>query len=51
MISGPALEIALVLALTWYIGAEAVQGAKWIGHEAKKAGAAIVHVLKKVPHP
>jgi hypothetical protein len=51
VINGPALYIILAAALTWYVGTEAVAGAKWVGHEAKRAGHAIVHVLKKVPHP
>lgn len=51
MVSGPALAIALGVALAWFVGAEVVDGAKWVGKEAKKGGAAIVHVLKKIPHP
>lgn len=49
-ITGDALAIALAAALVYFVGAEAVAGAKWVGREAKKAGNAIVHVLKKVPH-
>lgn len=51
MVSGPALAIALGVALAWFIGIEAIDGAKWLGHEAKRGGTAIVHVLKKIPHP
>lgn len=51
MVSGPALAIALGVALAWFVGAEVIDGAKWLGHEAKKGGTAIVHVLKKIPHP
>lgn len=50
MVSGPALAIALGVALAWFVGSEVITGAKWLGHEAKKGGAAIVHVLKKIPH-
>jgi hypothetical protein len=51
MVSGPALAIALGVALSWLVGIEVVAGAKWLGHAAKKGGTAIVHVLKKIPHP
>lgn len=51
MISGPALLIAIFAAFGYFFGEEAVKGAKWVGHEAKKGGVAIVHVLKKIPHP
>lgn len=51
MVSGPALAIVLAAALTYFAGTEVVKGAKWVGHQAKRAGTAIVHVLKKVPHP
>jgi hypothetical protein len=44
------LLIALGVALTFYVGEETVKGVKWIGHEAKRGGTAIVHVLKKLPH-
>lgn len=50
MIPPEALLVAVVLALTVYLGEEAVKGVKWVGHEGKKAGHAIVHVLKKIPH-
>lgn len=50
-ISGPVLLIAISLALAWFLGSGVVTGAKWLGHEAKKGGTAIVHVLKKIPHP
>jgi hypothetical protein len=49
--SPTALAIALVVALTYYAGMEVVRGVTGVGHEAHRAGAAIVHVLKKVPHP
>lgn len=51
MVSPQALAIALAVALTYFVGVEAVQGVKWLGKEAKKRGAAVVHVLKKIPHP
>jgi hypothetical protein len=44
------LLIALALGLSYYVGEETIKGVKWIGHEAKKGGTAIVHVLKKIPH-
>lgn len=51
MVSGTALAAALAVALTYFAGVEAVKGIKWVGHQAKRAGTAVVHVLKKVPHP
>jgi hypothetical protein len=51
MVSGPAIAVVLAVALAWFVGTEVVDGAKWLGKEAKKGGAAIVHVLKKIPHP
>lgn len=51
MVSGPALAVVLAAALTYFAGTEAVKGVKWVGHQVKRGGAAIVHVLKKVPHP
>lgn len=44
------LLIGLAIGLTYLVGEETIKGAKWIGHEAKKGGTAIVHVLKKIPH-
>lgn len=51
MVSGQALAIALAVALTWFVGIQVVHGVKWVGHQAKRGGTAIVHVLKKIPHP
>lgn len=51
MVSGPALAIVLAAALTYFAGVEVVHGAKWVGHQVKRGGAAVVHVLKKIPHP
>lgn len=51
MVSGPALGIALAVALSYLVGVEVIHGAKWIGHQVKRGGTAIVHVLKKIPHP
>lgn len=51
MVSGPALAIALGVALSWLVGMAVIDGAKWVGKEAKKGGTAIVHALKKIPHP
>jgi len=51
MLTGQALLIAVYAALAIFLGEEAIKGAKWLGHEAKKGGAAVVHVLKKIPHP
>lgn len=48
--SGPALAVILAAILTFYVGEETIKGAKWIAHQAKKGGAAVVHVLAKVPH-
>jgi hypothetical protein len=33
-----------------FLGQRVVDGGKWLYHEGKKGGTAIVHVLKKVPH-
>ena len=51
MISGPALAAAIGIAVAWFLGAETVAGLKWVGREAARGGVAIVHLLKKVPHP
>lgn len=51
MITGPALGLIIAAALIYFVGLGVVDGVKWVGHEAKKAGHAIVHVLEKVPHP
>jgi hypothetical protein len=45
------LAIALAAALVYFVGVGVVDGAKWVGHQAKRGGAAVVHVLKKIPHP
>jgi hypothetical protein len=45
------VAVALVVALTYFAGVEVVRGAKWAGHQAKRGGAAVVHLLKKIPHP
>lgn len=50
-VSGPALAVLLGVVFVWFIGVEIVTGIKWVGHEAKKGGTAIVHVLKKIPRP
>lgn len=51
MIPAPALAIFLAAALAYFAGMEVVKGAKWVGHEAKRGGTAVVHLLKKIPHP
>jgi len=45
-----AVAIALAGALTYFAVAGVVDGAKWVGHQAKRGGAAVVHVVKKVAH-
>jgi hypothetical protein len=50
MVTGPTLAVLLGFVLAWFVGIAAIAGAKWVGHEAKKGGTAIVHVLKKIPH-
>lgn len=49
--NGQVFVIAAVGAMLYFAGLGIFDGVKWVGHEAKKAGHAIVHVLKKVPHP
>lgn len=49
-INGPALAFVLAAVLAWFVGQGVVDGAKWVGHEAKKAGTAVVHVVKKLHH-
>lgn len=49
-LTGPALLAVVILVLTLYAGEGVVRGVKWVGHEAKRGGTAIVHVLKKIPH-
>lgn len=51
MVSPQALAIFLAVALTYFAGMEVVKGAKWVGHEVKRGGTAVVHLLKKIPHP
>jgi hypothetical protein len=51
MLSPQALAIYLIAALTYFVGEEAVKGVKWVGHEVKRGGTAVVHFLKKIPHP
>lgn len=50
-LSPTALLFVVTLAITYYLGSEFVEGMKKLGHEAKRGGAAVVHVLKKIPHP
>jgi len=50
-LSPQAILVVALLAIGWMLGEQAVEGVKWLGHEAKRGGAAIVHVLKKIPHP
>lgn len=50
-LSPAALAIVLAVALSYFVGVEVVAGVKWVGKETKRAGAAVVHVLKKIPHP
>lgn len=51
MVDPKVLLIALAIGLTYFVGEETIKGVKWVGREAKKGGTAIVHVLKKIPHP
>lgn len=44
---GRELLIAAAIALTVYAGQQTVKGIEKVAHAGKKAGAAIVHVLKK----
>jgi hypothetical protein len=46
MINGPALGVILAVALGYFAVAGVVDGAKHVAHGVKKAGHAVVHVLK-----
>lgn len=51
MVSPQALAIALAIALSYFAITEVAIGVKWVGHEAKRGGTAVVHLLKKIVHP
>ncbi len=49
--NGQVFAIAAILMMAYFAGLGVWDGVKWVGKEAKKGGTAIVHALKKIPHP
>lgn len=45
-VSGPALGVILAAAFVWLLGVQTWHGIKWVGHQVKRGGTAVVHVIK-----